>query len=207
MSRLDVIVTKTSLRFMSESSDLDVPATVDSSLSEALEALWTRAGEGDVSEITVRSEHPGVVLLGDSVLLRPVLWSDDSRSEDDAAWCNKKYPSEWWVERIGETVRSFHGITKLSWVHRSEPEIWSQISRICGADDYVRWRLLGEPIHALVITQRTIASMGLGAMSGTGAEVDILELLDSEMDWRQVIPRVVPEGSVAGVRSGIAIKV
>ena len=44
-------------------------------------------------------------------------------------------------------------------------------------------------------------------MSGTGAEVDILELLDSEMDWRQVIPRVVPEGSVAGVRSGIAIKV
>lgn len=204
MSRLDVVVTKASLRCTSESFELDAPAASDSSLVEALDALWSRVGEADVSEISVRSESPGVVVLGDSMMLRPILWSDDGCSEDDAAWCNKKYPSEWWVERIGETVRSVHGITKLSWIHRTEPQVWSQMSRICGVDDYVRWRMLGGSIDALVITPRTIASMGLGSVSRAGADGDILALLDSEMDWRRVIPRVVPEGAVAGVRSGIA---
>lgn len=205
MSRLDVVVTRTSLMCISEAVEIEVPVFLESTLAEALDELWIRVGEGEVSEISVRSEHSGVVVLGGTAMLRPVLWSDDSRSEDDAMWCNKKYPSEWWVERIGETVRSVHGITKLSWIHRTEPQIWSQISRICGADDYVRWRLLGEPIDALVITPETIASMGLGVESSAGADEDVLRLLDAGMNWSRVIPGVVSRGTVLGVRRGVEI--
>ncbi len=204
MSDLEILVTKTGLRVSGDSLRIEVPCDDDRDVVSSLEVIWSEIASTPASRVRFSSEYLGVVVLdtrGD--LVHPVLWADDQRSADDAAWCNKKHPPQWWIARIGETPETRHGITKLSWLHRSDPTAWGAMAHICGIADYVRWRSLRSPLADLVITPFTMKAMGWG--SASQADPEVLALLDKDLDWTGVVPRLVPDGTVLGNRDGVEI--
>ena len=205
---LEIIVEKAALDARVHGSDIRVALAGFTEVDSALDAIWQGVSLGSIAHAKVRSEQFGVVALdGRGVPVHDALWADDERSADDAEWCNKKFPVQWWVERIGEVPRMEHGIAKLSWLHRSESESWNRIERICGVDDFVRWKLLGTPLECLVISNRTFTSMGFGLSEDFRVNSDVLQLLDGQRAWDDVIPPVVATGSVLGTRDGVEIAI
>jgi sugar (pentulose or hexulose) kinase len=145
MGQLDIVVTKTHLSARGDSIDIEVPWKGFEVLTATIADLQQLVAQHDVSRVSVTSDQLGVVFLdGHGRPVTDVLWADDERSADDAAWCNKKLPEQWWIEHIGETPQTHHGLTKMSWLHRSEPDVWTEIAHVCGIDDHVR-QLLIDP--------------------------------------------------------------
>lgn len=204
MNIVEIKVTRTAIEVRGDGIRKDLPLENLQSLDSALVDLWTLMADSSVSRMTVGAEQLGVLVLDASgTPLSSIMWADDTRSADDAAWCNKKFPADWWTEHIGETPRTRHGITKLSWLHRSEPDVWEKMSRICGIEDFVRWKIHGAPLADLVISQSTMAAMGWG--TSTQVDVDVLGLIDSERDWTIVVPRWERNEVVLGSRNGVEI--
>ena len=70
-------------------------------------------------------------------------------------------------------------ITKLSWLHRCEPEHWSRLARVLLPHDWLTGQLTGE-----FVTDRGDAS-GTGYWSPAAGEYrwDLLAIVDAERDW------------------------
>ena len=61
-----------------------------------------------------------------------------------------------WADACGSVPVAAFTITKLSWLHRSEPDAWARLARVCLPHDWLTYRLSGE-----FVTDR-------GDASGTG---------------------------------------
>lgn len=209
MSDLEIVVGRTSIVLRSseprDTQDLaEVPCSDVRDLESVLATIWTDVVARNGVRVKITSEQLGVVVLDSRGRpLYEVLWADDQRSSDDAAWCNKKFPADWWTERIGEIPETRHGITKLSWLHRSEPGVWEKIVRVCGIDDHARSMCLGGSDDRFAVSSSTMARMGWG--TPTHADPDVLALVDKDRDWSSVVPPIVPAGTVLGSRDGVAI--
>jgi xylulokinase len=92
-------------------------------------------------------------------------------------------------------------ITKLSWLHRSEPENFERMARVLLPHDWLTWRLTGA-----FTTDRGDAS-GTGYWSPAKGEwrVDLLEIVDKEKDWRSMLPRVLGPVEAAGEWNGAVV--
>ena len=85
-------------------------------------------------------------------------------------------------------------IAKLSWLHRSEPEHWRRLARVCLPHDWLTWRLSGR-----FVTDRGDAS-GTGYWS-PGEERyrhDLLAIVDDDRDWADALPDVLGAVEAAG---------
>ncbi|MEQ1700818.1 MAG: FGGY-family carbohydrate kinase [Ilumatobacteraceae bacterium] len=92
-------------------------------------------------------------------------------------------------------------ITKLSWLHRSEPEAWARLAHVLLPHDWLTYRLTGA-----FVTDRGDAS-GTGYWSPITGEYrwDLLAIVDKDRDWSGVVPRVAGPGEVVGHWNGIPV--
>lgn len=166
---------------------------------------WVAAVEGLGAEVTsavsIRATEVGFVCLDrERRAVHPVLWAHDDRSAPDAAWCRKKHDDDWWRSEVGVVPEARHLVTKLSWLHRSAPEIWDRIRFICSLEDHVRGALTAGPS---VTRDHLVEEYGLW---GHGEyRRGVLSLIDADREWSGVLPAVAPEGTVLGTWRGVDV--
>jgi xylulokinase len=163
-----------------------------SALVEAVRSTGVR----DVDAIAVAGQQHGMVALdrADEPLRAAKLWND-TESAPDADWLVQQLggPAPW-ADACGSVPVAAFTITKLSWLHRSEPETWARVAKVVLPHDFLNHRLTGAHF-----TDRGDAS-GTGYWSPREARYrfDLLSIVDDAIDWHQVVPPVVASDAPAG---------
>jgi xylulokinase len=163
----------------------------------AFEHAWAGAGSPDVSAISVAGQQHGMVVLDrDRRVVRPAKLWNDTESAADAAWLWDQLDggAAAWAEAIGSVPVASFTITKLSWLHRQEPESWDRLAHVLLPHDWLTMRLTGE-----LVTDRGDAS-GTGYWSPETGDYrfDLLGLVDRDRDWTAAVPRVLGPMDTAG---------
>ncbi len=171
---------------------------------EALLGATARAGAHRPAAISVAAQQHGLVVLGERDLpLRPAKLWNDTESAPDAGWLRKQLPggATEWAAAVGSVPVASFTITKLSWLHRTEPDVFGRIRRVCLPHDYLTQRLCGE-----FVTDRGDAS-GTGYWSPATGEYryDLLGIVDRDLDWEAALPEVLGTGEHRDARDGGAI--
>jgi xylulokinase len=156
----------------------------------AFESCWDQLGRPAVAAIAVAGQQHGMVVMDAAgQVIRPAKLWNDTESAPDAAWLIKQLDrgAAAWAEACGSVPVAAFTVTKLSWLHRSEPEHWARLARVLLPHDWLTWRLTGR-----CTTDRGDAS-GTGYWSPEEGAYrwDLLQIVDGERDWFPVVPEVV----------------
>ncbi len=170
----------------------------------AFEAAWAMAGDPRVEAISVAGQQHGMVVLdADRRVVRPAKLWNDTESAPDSAWLLKQLPggASDWAAACGSVPVAAFTITKLSWLHRTEPEAWARLAHVLLPHDWMTLRLTGE-----LVTDRGDAS-GTGYWSAATGEYrhDLLAIVDGDRDWSTVVPRVLGPLETAGGWRGAVV--
>jgi xylulokinase len=187
------------------------PATTPPCSEQDPEDWWHALGTAreeaghdvDVASMSVAAQQHGLVVLDErGDVIRPVKLWNDTESAPDAAWLLKQLPdgAAGWAAATGSVPVAALTITKLSWLHRSEPEAFARIAKVMLPHDWLAMRLTGE-----LGTDRGDAS-GTGYWSAATGEyrLDLLEIVDGELDWAAALPPVRPPEAAAGTGDNMA---
>lgn len=186
----------------------------------AFESAWAQAvdqaPEGEVVAISVGGQQHGMVALDaeDHPVHPAKLWND-TESAADAGWllgqlagrdadgARTNDGSEAWADAVGSVPVAAFTVTKLSWLHRTHPAAWARVARVLLPHDYLTHRLTGA-----YTTDRGDAS-GTGYWSPAAGEYrwDLLEVIDRDRDWTDVVPTVLDPLATAGRWGGIDVAV
>ncbi len=153
----------------------------------------------DVDAIAVAGQQHGMVVLDahDEVIRPAKLWND-TESAPDSKWLLGKLGAQEWADRCGSVPLAAFTITKLSWLHRSEPEAWERLARVCLPHDWLTSRLTGE-----LVTDRGDASgTGYWSPRDDAWALDLLAIVDGERDWLRALPSVCRPYDALTVRGG-----
>ncbi|MFT4655887.1 MAG: xylulokinase [Candidatus Aldehydirespiratoraceae bacterium] len=169
----------------------------------AFETAWASAGSTDVAALSVGGQQHGMVALdaADQPVHPAKLWND-TESSPDADWLVDQLGSvKVWAQAVGSVPLAAFTITKLSWLHRTQPEAFSNMRRVLLPHDYVTHCLTGR-----YTTDRGDVS-GTGYWSPATGEYrwDILALIDPERDWTTVVPDVLGPMDAAGLWNGATV--
>jgi xylulokinase len=164
---------------------------------EAFESAWASVGNSTVEAISVAGQQHGMVALdADREVIRPAKLWNDTETAPDAGWLRKQLAggASDWAAAVGSVPVAAFTVTKLSWLHRSEPENWSRLAHVLLPHDWMTMRLTGE-----LVTDRGDAS-GTGYWSPHSGEYrwDVLAVVDKDRDWSAVVPRVAGPREVVG---------
>ena len=146
-----------------------------------------RAELPTVNVTAVAGQQHGLVVTDEQgAPLRPAKLWNDTESAPDAEWLRTQLDDEGWARACGSVPVAAFTIAKLSWLHRSEPETWARIRRICLPHDWLTFKLSGE-----LVTDRGDAS-GTGYFSAAenAYKFDLLAIVDRDLDWAPMLPRV-----------------
>ena len=165
---------------------------------EAFDDCWEQLGRPTVAAIAVAGQQHGMVAMDAAgEVIRPAKLWNDTESAPDAGWLIKQLDrgATAWAEACGSVPVAAFTITKLSWLHRSEPDHWARLARVLLPHDWLTWRLTGR-----FTTDRGDAS-GTGYWSpDEGAyRWDLLRIVDRERDWFTAVPEVLGPLDDAGV--------
>ena len=186
------------------------PIVVDSDHAEDYVAAVIAALEGidfsNLSNISIDGSEGGLVVLGhDGTPLRPIIWASDTTSEPDAQWCLKKCDEQWWAAEVGVIPDHSHTVTKLSWLHRSEPETWNKMCVACSPADYIRWRLVTGLMGSMVASPHDAERTAMWSAQKNVYSQAVLALIDHERDWSKCLPTVKPAGAIVGSLFGTLV--
>jgi len=166
---------------------------------EAVRSVTTVAEAHRVDALAVAGPlHSLVVLDGAGAPLRPALLAQDVRSAPDAGWCAKKIPAEQWLDGVGSAPSSVMSVTKLSWLHRSEPEVWARMARCVSVHDFLSWGLAGGAAPSIPSDRATLSGTGMWSPSRNDYDPDVLTLIDSALDWTPILSRLVDPLATVG---------
>lgn len=170
----------------------------------AFDQAWTRSGAERVAAIAVGGQQHGMVVLdADDTVIRPAKLWNDTESAADATWLLDRFPggARGLARATGSVPVASFTITKLSWLHRTEPEAWRRLRRVLLPHDWLTHRMTGS--HT---TDRGDAS-GTGYWSPAEETYrwDVLALVDAERDWTDSVPQVLGPMEVAGEWSGALV--
>lgn len=144
-----------------------------------------------------------VVLDEAGEVVRPAKLWNDTETAPDAGWLMKQLPggAAEWAGTVGSVPVAAFTITKLSWLHRSEPEHWARLAHVVLPHDWMTLRMTGE-----LVTDRGDAS-GTGYWSASLGEYrwDVLSIVDKDRDWSTVVPRVAAATEVVGEWNGAKV--
>jgi xylulokinase len=165
------------------------PAAWWTALVDATGEARRAAGDPAIAAIAVAGQQHGMVALdGAGAVVRPAKLWNDTESAPDAGWLLGQLEggAPAWAAACGSVPVASFTITKLSWLHRSEPEAWARLAHVLLPHDWLTWRLTGERV-----TDRGDAS-GTGYWSPAAGEYrwDLLAVVDRDRDWSSVVPRV-----------------
>ena len=162
-------------------------------LADALAA--TGAAPTDVRAISVAAQCHGLVALdsGGTVLRPAKLWNDTT-SAPQMRRLVERMPAQEWARRTGSVPTAAFTISKLLWLRDHEPENFARTATVLLPHDWLTFRLTGE-----TVTDRSEAS-GTGYYDATRDRYDheLLALVDPDVDWAPVLPRVLGPSSPAG---------
>jgi xylulokinase len=166
-------------------------------LRESFAAAHAAAGHPAIDAISVAAQQHGLIALDDRYrVLRPAKLWNDTESAPDAAWLVDQLEdgAAGWADACGSVPVASFTITKLSWLHRSEPEVWKQVAHVCLPHDWLTWKLTGN-----LVTDRGDAS-GTGYWSPADGRYrwDLLAVVDRDRDWTTVVPPVLAPDEAAG---------
>jgi xylulokinase len=172
---------------------------------DAFQQAWAGVGSPEVEAISVGGQQHGMVVLdSDRRVVRPAKLWNDTESAPDAGWLIKQLPGGRadWAAAVGSVPVASMTSTKLSWLHRSEPEHWDRLAHVLLPHDWMTARLTGGldgPDAGELTTDRGDAS-GTGYWSPATGEYrwDLLSIIDRDRDWSTVVPRVAGPGEVVG---------
>lgn len=159
--------------------------------------------EYSADAVSVAAQQHGLVVLDASgAVIRPAKLWNDTESAPDSKWLIGRLDggAAEWAKACGSVPLAAFTITKLSWLHRSEPEAFARIARVGLPHDWLAWRLTGE-----WTTDR-------GDASGTGywspAEncwrTDLLDIVDADTDWAAALPAVSDPSAAFGTGDNMA---
>jgi xylulokinase len=170
----------------------------------AFESAFAAAGVEQVGAISVGGQQHGMVALDAAgEVIRPAKLWNDTESAPDAGWLLKQLPggAAAWAAAVGSVPVASFTVTKLSWLHRSEPEAWRRLAHVLLPHDWLTYRLTGQ-----YVTDRGDAS-GTGYWSPAEGHyrTDVLAIVDGERDWSQVVPQVLGPREAAGEWRGAVV--
>jgi len=171
---------------------------------DALTAARAAAGhEADVAASSVAAQQHGLVVTDAAgAPLRPAKLWNDTESAPDAGWLLGQLdggPAAW-ARACGSVPVAAFTIAKLSWLHRSEPDVFGRMERVMLPHDWLAWRLTGE-----FGTDRGDAS-GTGYWSPAAGDyrLDLLQVVDREIDWAALVPPVLSPELATGTGDNMA---
>jgi xylulokinase len=172
----------------------------------AFEQAWAAVGAPQVEAISVAGQQHGMVTLDEQrQVIRPAKLWNDTESAPDAGWLWKQLPGRKadWAAAVGSVPVAAFTATKLSWLHRSEPEHWARLAHVLLPHDWLTLQLTGA-----LVTDRGDAS-GTGYWSPATGEYrwDLLGIIDRDRDWSTVVPRVTAPDEVVGEWRGARVAV
>ena len=165
---------------------------------------WEQLRSPEVAAISIAAQQHGCVVTNGAVEpVRPAkLWCDTTTAPD-AEWLRDQLPdgAAGWAQACGSVPVAAFTITKLSWLHRAEPETWSAMRHVCLPHDWLTHRLTGE-----LTTDRGDAS-GTGYWSPAEGRYrfDLLAIVDDGLDWAPMLPRVLDPLEPAGTWNGALV--
>lgn len=86
----------------------------------------------------------GIPCDNDMKPLRPCLIWADRRSSEECKWVREKIGEARVFEETCNTIDPYYGYTKMLWIKRNEPHIWSRIYQLVTPNAYCIYRLTGE---------------------------------------------------------------
>ncbi|MGB8860029.1 MAG: xylulokinase [Ilumatobacteraceae bacterium] len=170
----------------------------------AYDSASAQAADAEVVGISVAGQQHGMVTLdAERHVLRPAKLWNDTESAPDAGWLCKQLAggAGEWAETVGSVPVAAFTITKLSWLHRAEPEVWTRLAHVLLPHDWMTYRLTGA-----LVTDRGDAS-GTGYWSPITGEYcwDLLNIVDRDRDWSGAVPRVAAPTEVVGEWRGMPV--
>ncbi len=98
-----------------------------------------------IAAIALTGQMHGAVMLDESgAVLRPSLIWCDTRTQPECDWLTERIGYERLIELTCNPALPNFTLTKLLWVKKHEPEIFTKIAHVMCPKDYVRYRLTGE---------------------------------------------------------------
>ena len=187
------------------------PATSPPRSEQDPNAWWTAfeqaaeaaGGLDDCAAVSIAAQQHGLVVTDatGTPLRSAKLWND-TESAPDAAWLLTQLDdgASGWARACGSVPVAAFTITKLSWLHRTEPETFARIERVMLPHDWLTWKLTGE-----YSTDRGDTS-GTGYWSPATGEYryDLLEIVDAEFDWAGALPPVQDAADAFGTGDNMA---
>jgi xylulokinase len=167
----------------------------------AFEHAWAGAGAPTVSAISVAGQQHGMVVLDrDRRVVRPAKLWNDTESAADARWlCDQLEGGDAaWAAAVGSVPVASFTITKLSWLHRKEPDAWDRLAHVLLPHDWLTLRLTGELTGELVTDRGDASGTGYWSPATSDYRFDLLGVVDRDRDWTSAVPRVLAPLEAAG---------
>ena len=147
--------------------------------------------------IAVAGQQHGLVALNAAgSVIRPAKLWNDTESAPDAAELVDALGAAAWAEACGSVPTASFTITKLHWLHRCESDAFAHLAAIRLPHEWLTQQLIGADGG---VTDRGDAS-GTGWWSPAQGQYrfDLLDLIDAEVDWAPMLPRVAAPTETVG---------
>jgi xylulokinase len=170
---------------------------------DALALAGARLGRRPVAALAIGGQQHGMVVLdADGSVVRPAKLWNDTESADDAQWLVEQLGGpEPWVEACGSVPVASFTISKLSWLHRCEPDNFDRLARVLLPHDWLTFRMSGR-----FTTDRGDASgTGYWSPSEERWRTDLLEIVDDTKAWDACLPEVLGPTESVRERDGAVI--
>ncbi|MBV8671797.1 MAG: xylulokinase, partial [Acidobacteriaceae bacterium] len=110
----------------------------------AVREVLGAAGLPEIQAVGLTGQMHGAVMLDSAgEVLRPSLIWCDQRTDEQCEWLHTEIGRERLIELTANPALPNFTLTKLLWVRKYEPQIFSRIAHILCPKDYVRYRLTG----------------------------------------------------------------
>lgn len=161
------------------------------------------SGSHGVQAIAIAAQQHGMVVLdSERAIIRPAKLWNDTESAADATWLIEQLGgAASWADACGSVPTASFTITKLSWLHRKEPDNFDRIAHVLLPHDWLTFRLSGR-----FVTDRGDAS-GTGYWSPTESRwrPDLLGIVDADKDWDACLPEVVGPTETVREKDGTVV--
>jgi xylulokinase len=110
----------------------------------ALKAAGEAGHGASVEAVGLTGQMHGCVMLdaGGNVLRPALIWADQ-RTQPEADWLTEKIGYERLIQLVANPALPNFTLTKLLWVRKHQPQIFSKIAHVLCPKDYVRFRMTG----------------------------------------------------------------
>jgi len=128
----------------------------------------------------------GIPVDADMQPLHPCLIWMDRRAEDEVAWVRDTLDVDRLLDVTGNGVDSYYGYTKMLWLKRHRPEVWSRTRHLLPPNAYVAHALTGK----LAVDHSSAGNIGgvydMPARTWSGEMLDALGIPQTMMPERLV---------------------